>query len=80
MNNNDTTDESVEIGQINEDFYDTHLETIECTEQEKQSIFNDRHNNFKVETSTAPWTCRNECGLRSIELTHKKYSKMMTNK
>ena len=37
---------------MDEDFYDTYLENMECIEPEKQYTFNDRNDIFKVDTST----------------------------
>ena len=52
LNNNDNNNDDDEVGQMDEDFYDTYLENMECIEPEKRFTFNDRNDKFKVETST----------------------------
>ena len=51
-NNDNNDDDDDEVDQMDEDFYDTYLENMDCIEPEKQFTFNDRNDKFKVEIST----------------------------
>ena len=68
-NNNDNNNyEDDEVDQMDEDFYDTYLENMECIEPEEQYTFNDRNDIFKVDTSTIRWAGQNKCGVKNIKI------------
>ena len=68
-NDNDNNDDE-EVDQMDEDFYDTYLENMECIEPEKQFTFNDRNDKFKVDTSTIRWAGRNKYGVKNTKIPH----------
>ena len=67
-NNNDNNNyEDDEVDHMDEDFYDTYLENMECIKPEEQYTFNDRNDIFKVDTSTIRWAGKHKCGLKNIK-------------
>ena len=55
---------------MDEDFYDTYLENMDCIEPEKQYTFNDRNDKFKVDTSTIWWAGSNKRWVKNIKIQH----------